>query len=158
MRRESVVREEVLNVRWTTLVVHVSVLDCRVLLGSGGLAEWSKVWFVMWGMVPVVSQAWCSHPITWSGLSMCMWPKAGYMWLCISILSFGWLGSCSECSCMMFWDIYVMDSVWNVSVNRKQCFCLNSDLCIGHLTDIYNKNQLHSQHPQLLPLAQLCSM
>ena len=40
MTRESVVRGEVLNVWWMTLVVHVLVLDCRVLLSSSGLAEW----------------------------------------------------------------------------------------------------------------------
>ena len=63
MRRESVVRGEVFNVQWMTLVVHVSVFDCRVHMGSSGLAEWSKVWFVTWGMVPFDPQAQCSHII-----------------------------------------------------------------------------------------------
>ena len=39
VRGEHVIRGEVLNVWWMTLVVHVSVLDCRVLLDSGGLSE-----------------------------------------------------------------------------------------------------------------------
>ena len=39
---------------------------------------------------------------------------------------------------MVFLEVYVMDNIQDISVNRKQCFFLNSDLCIGHLTDIYN--------------------
>ena len=64
VRGEHVIRGEVLNVQWMTLMVHVSVLDYGELLGSSGLAECSKVWFVMWGMVPVGPRARCSHPIT----------------------------------------------------------------------------------------------
>ena len=45
MRRESVVRGEVLNVQWTTLVVHVLVLDYGEHLGSGGWEEWCKQCF-----------------------------------------------------------------------------------------------------------------
>ena len=57
VRGECVIREKVLNVWWTALMVPVSVLDYGELLGSGGLAECSKVWFVRWGMVPTSPQA-----------------------------------------------------------------------------------------------------
>ena len=86
MRRESVVRGEVLNVWWTTLVVHVLALDYREHLGSGGGTEWCKVWLVMWGMVPVNPWARCLYLITRPGSSMCMWPKAGYMHFCALIV------------------------------------------------------------------------
>ena len=60
-------------------MICVSVLDCRAFLGSSGLEEWSKVWFVMWGIVPISPWAQCSHPIAQPGLSMCMWSEARYM-------------------------------------------------------------------------------
>ena len=43
MRREGCDKGEMLNVQWTTLVVHVLALDCRVRLGSGGLTEWFRL-------------------------------------------------------------------------------------------------------------------
>ena len=70
------VRGEVLNVQWMTLVVHVSALDYGEHSGSGSWTEWCRVLLVMWGMDPVNPQAQCSHLITQPGSSMCMWPKA----------------------------------------------------------------------------------
>ena len=46
MRRESVVRGEVLKVQWTTLGVHVSVLDYGECLDSDGWAKWCRQCFV----------------------------------------------------------------------------------------------------------------
>ena len=83
VRGECVIRGEVLNVWWTTLVVHILVLDYGELLGSSGLAECSQMWFVMWGMVPVSPWVWCLHLIAQLGSSMCMWHKARYM--CFSL-------------------------------------------------------------------------
>ena len=79
VRGEHVIRGKVLNVQWVTLMVHVLLLDYGELLGSSGWEEWSKVCFVTWGIVPVGPQAQCSHLISQLGLSMCIWPKAGYM-------------------------------------------------------------------------------
>ena len=79
MRGECVMRGKVLNVWQAALMVHVSVLDYGELLSSCGCAEWSKVWFVTWGIVPVGPRARCSHLITQVGSSVCMSPKAGYM-------------------------------------------------------------------------------
>ena len=39
---------------------------------------------------------------------------------------------------MMSLDVCAVDSVQGVSVNRNWCFCLNTDVYIGDLTDIYN--------------------
>ena len=63
VRGECVIRGKVLNVQWVALMVHVSVLDYGELLGSGGWEEWSKVWFVMWGIVPISPRAQCLHLI-----------------------------------------------------------------------------------------------
>ena len=63
VRGDCVIGWKVLNVQWVGLMLHVSVLDCGELLGSSGLAEWSKVCFVMWGIVPISPWAQCLHPI-----------------------------------------------------------------------------------------------
>ena len=63
MRREGYDKGETLNVWQMTLVVHVSALDCRECLGSGGWAEWCKVWFVAWGISPIGPQSQCLHLI-----------------------------------------------------------------------------------------------
>ena len=83
VRGEHVIRGKVLNVQWAALMVHVLVLDYVELLGRNGCTEWSKVWFVTWGIVPIGPQARCLHPIAQLGLSVCMWPEAGYM--CFSL-------------------------------------------------------------------------
>ena len=72
-------------------MAHVLVLDYGELLGSGGCTEWSMVWFVTLGIVPVGPQAWCSHLITQPGSCVCMWPEAGYM--CFNLRSHHLVGS-----------------------------------------------------------------
>ena len=72
VRRECVMRGNVLNVRWVALMVHVSVLGYGELLGCSGCAEWSKVCFVTWGIVPIGPWAQCSHPISRPGSSVCI--------------------------------------------------------------------------------------
>ena len=79
VRGEHVIRGKVLNVWWAPLMVHVSVLDYGELLGSGSLEEWSKAWFAMWRIVLISPWAWCWHLIAQLGLSVCMWPEAGYI-------------------------------------------------------------------------------
>ena len=57
MRREGYDKGKVFNVWWTALVVHVSALDYRECLGSGGWTGWCRVWLVMWGISPISPQS-----------------------------------------------------------------------------------------------------